>query len=584
MADGSSFRSPREEGLRAYQAVYETALHYFDDIAKSVGLDLSEHRSHVEALNASTSLKKRLAEELQEVRRQSKKRRWLAAGLFLPLVTIPFGVRAWKKNKQETLEAIKKINDEQLLAHAKAKQARQMCGEDMQGINASLDDYAFLEVLQKAEVPIHVYPRLSQERLALWESRFDVHPLGKDEACLGAISGDVDGNPFLLTRSHSVFVSQKCYTGSLEIEWEEEEEDDEGNTVTVTHTETLTAQVFKPAPYDYHGHELSFASDVAPKLTFSRSYSGATGLEGKDKEKFLRARIKKLDEIEKHAMGSGGNFTKLGNDEFEAYFGAFDRNHEVEYRLLFTPLAQRALLSLIQNPDPYGDDFLMRKKEKAIFVSSAHSGSFPYWVSGDIFASHDFEDARKRFAKYCADYFQSIYFDLAPILAIPAYQMQRLGLQEKQDGSLPPSILEIEALLHRFNASAILPEDAEESNPWSLTITDEERDDDIHIIEAELLGYESFDEVDYVSMHGGDGEYHDVPVEWVRYEEREGTKRFAVIDTHMSTPIFKTEALPKLESLVDSERICFFRGLLAVLLEDEDEQAVFEALRILQRT
>ena len=354
--------------------------------------------------------------------------------------------------------------------------------------------------------------------------------------------------------------------------------------MTVTHTETLTAQVFKPAPYDYHGHELSFASNVAPKLTFSRSYSGATGLEGKDKEKFLRDRIKKLDEIERRAMGGGGNFTKLGNDEFEAYFGAFDRNHEVEYRLLFTPLAQRALLSLIQNPEPYGDDFRMRKKEKAIFVSSAHSGSFRYWVSGGLFASHDFEEARKQFAKYCAGYFQSIYFDLAPILAIPAYQMQRLGLEEKQDGCLAPSILEIEALLHRFDASVILPEDAEEHNPWSLTVTNEERDGDIHILEAELLGYESFDEVDYVSVHGGDGEYHDVPVEWIRYEEREGTQRFAVIDTHMNAPIFQAEALPKLESLVDSERICFFRGLLAVLLEDENEQAVLEVLRAIQKT
>ncbi|MBQ7244645.1 MAG: hypothetical protein IJS52_10665, partial [Bacilli bacterium] len=224
MADGSSFRSPREEGLRVYQTVYETALHHFDDIATSIGLDLSEHRNHLEALNASSFLQKRLAEQLQEVWRQSKKRKLLAAGLFLPLVTIPFGVRAWKKNKKETEAAIKEIRDKELLADQEAKQARQLCDQDMQGINASLDDYSFLEVLQKAEAPIRVYPRLSEERLALWESRFDVELQGRDSTCVGAISGDVHGNPFLLTKRHSVIVSQKCYTGSLEIEWEEEEE------------------------------------------------------------------------------------------------------------------------------------------------------------------------------------------------------------------------------------------------------------------------------------------------------------------------------------------------------------------------
>ena len=51
------------------------------------------------------------------------------------------------------------------------------------------------------------------------------------------------------------------------------------------------------------------------------------------------------------------NFTEMGNAKFDALFGAVDRNNEVEFRVLFTPLAQKNMLDLLTDKNHYGDDF-----------------------------------------------------------------------------------------------------------------------------------------------------------------------------------------------------------------------------------
>lgn len=54
----------------------------------------------------------------------------------------------------------------------------------------------------------------------------------------------------------------------------------------------------------------------------------------------------------------------MGDAEFDVLWGATDRDHEVEFRLLFTPLAKKQLLDLMKDKEiAYGDNFNFFKRK-----------------------------------------------------------------------------------------------------------------------------------------------------------------------------------------------------------------------------
>lgn len=61
-------------------------------------------------------------------------------------------------------------------------------------------------------------------------------------------------------------------------------------------------------------------------------------------EKYVKRETKKLEQKEEKATKNGENFTVMANNEFDALFNGDDRDNEVEFRLLFTPLAQKICL------------------------------------------------------------------------------------------------------------------------------------------------------------------------------------------------------------------------------------------------
>ena len=52
----------------------------------------------------------------------------------------------------------------------------------------------------------------------------------------------------------------------------------------------------------------------------------------------------------------------MANRAFEVLFHAVDRDHPIQFRLLFTPLAQEQTVKLLRDREiGYGDDFAFRK-------------------------------------------------------------------------------------------------------------------------------------------------------------------------------------------------------------------------------
>ena len=136
--------------------------------------------------------------------------------------------------------------------------------------------------------------------------------------------------------------------------------------------ETLHAEVKKPGPYYSTMVSLVYGNDAAPELIFHRKPAEKGIFSAFFKKAKLAKKISTIRSQTNKAIKEGGTFQGLSNEEFDALFNALDRNNEIEFRLLFTPLAQQNYQDIFKN-SPYGDDFVFCKENKINKIESKNS-------------------------------------------------------------------------------------------------------------------------------------------------------------------------------------------------------------------
>lgn len=330
------------------------------------------------------------------------------------------------------------------------------------------------------------------------------------------LSGSIVGNPFLIKRTRLKEIKNHIYTGSMVVTYTTHVTDSEGHSRLVTKTQTLTASITRPKP-EYRSHTcLLYANDAAPNLRFSRSPMLSRDLSEKDIKKLVKNGVKEIDRLHTEAVNKGESFTPLGNDEFDYLFNALDRNHETQFRLLFTPLAQSNILELIKSKEPYGDDFEFVKANKINYICSAHSYSFTYEDEPERFINYSIEEAFKSFNEYQTNFFTSLYFDLAPILSIPLYQQHKPFeyIYEHPPITNYPQY-EHEALANRFNNQTLRHKDS--ATEAILKTSFIKKDEDFDRVNITAYSYRGVPRIEYVPRTAGDGKTHLVPVPWVEY-------------------------------------------------------------------
>ena len=381
-------------------------------------------------------------------------------------------------------------------------------------------------------------------------------------------SGAILGNPFLILKDLKQSWKQELYSGSIVIHWTTRQRTKEG-TKTVHHSQVLVATIRKPKPVYNLDTYLVYGNEAAPNLIFSRTPSGVSGLSDKKIEKTVASKAKKLDKKARKAVSSGDNYTRLGNDEFEALFGGTDRNNEVEYRMLFTPLAQKSLLKLIKTPQPYGDDFSIQKIKKLNYLRSKHAQGFDYEVDPVNFINYDFEAAKKNFIEINTTYFKSLYFDLAPLMSIPLYQQQKTrefiyNMPYKSN----VSCYEHESIANSFKKELLKPQGAATPSILKTELVKKEGNADSVMITANAFRGER--RISYIPRLGGDGRMHVVPVVWIEYFPIERQTLMAVqkrqssrldININSAKPEFKD----MLKSYSDRGAWLYERGVFAML-------------------
>lgn len=354
--------------------------------------------------------------------------------------------------------------------------------------------------------------RLSDlERVYQWDNSFN-----DGKSIVFAQSGVINGNPFLFGEYRKMEWGEEIYTGTLNISWRETERDSEGRSRTVTRHQTLHASLRKPIPLYSKDKVLIYGNDAAPKLTFSRKPSGFDDNDLFDgiRKKWRLSRLKAYSQN----LDDESEFTLMANHEFETWFCAKDRNNEVEFRLLFTALAQTQLMALMKDlKTGFGDDFSFKKDKKLNYLSSRHLSKATLDTDPKHFHHWSYDEAAKIFQDFNEAYFKNIYFALAPILAIPLYQQTRTH-EEIWKGVLKSdhsSFWEHEAIANYYGEERFKHPECTTENILKTRLV--KREEGTSEIEVSAYGYKGVERTEYVDVHGGDGKWHTVPVKWVEY-------------------------------------------------------------------
>ena len=424
------------------------------------------------------------------------------------------------------------INDSD--AHLKRMRAacdakRAVAWGQMAPLNRLFDWDIVAQLMQKTVPRVAIDPYFSNGRMEQLRNSFGwAGHLGEAHSIVFSHSGVLNGNPFILARTLSHSMGSKTYHGALAISWTEQYRNSQGKWETRTRHETLRASIERPFPEYENQTFIVYGNEAAPDLVFSRQPSELSKLEDGliDKWRTNRA-IKKL-EAKSRDIGEGNTFTVMSNREFDALFDAKDRNHEVQFRLLFTPLAQQEMLKLLKDSQAgFGDTCVFEKTQMINVVEPRHMRRTD--ISGDPQKFHAFELAQARtfFNSYHNDFFKSFYFGIAPLLAIPLYQQHRPHADIYNDThSHKPCFWEHEAIANYHGEAAFNHPDCVTRSILKTSM--EHEADGSQNVRVTASGFGSVGRLHHVSVRGGDGRSHQVPVHWDEYVEVQNTASMLV--------------------------------------------------------
>ena len=405
--------------------------------------------------------------------------------------------------------------------------------------------------LIEATVPrLEFDPYFTIDRLASLHGQFGWEDSFNDgKSIIFAQSGVINGNPFVFGQYLDMEWREKTYEGTKEISWTEWEEGPDGKMHRVRKCETLRAYVTKPIPVYSEQKLLIYGNDAASNLSFSRQPSGLTGTEGELWSAIRKKwRLSRLKAYSRH-LDDDSNFTLMSNHEFETWFHAKDRDNEVEFRLLFTPVAQAQMLNLMKDTMVgYGDDFTFIKQRKVNVLFSKHLSEATIDTDPSRFHNWDYDAAYSFFTQFNERYFKDAYFALAPLLSVPLYQQMRPhdDIWKGVYGHKISSFWEHEAIANYHGESRFEHPSCVTRSILKTHVIQQE--DGESTVAVTAYGYRGVERVDYEEVFGGDGNWHEVPVSWVEYLPVQRTSNMCISERGTPSDMFRQRTAASNES------------------------------------
>ena len=497
---------------------------HLENIENFLSGAVEKSKFNIEENRATVEAYKKKCKECEELENKiSKKRAFsgflLFIGIILCLIIVGIFIILHRKNKVkkelEELEKQKAKLDKE--KNALLNQAK----EQTAPLVAAISDETAIQLAEQTAPILDFDERCEPERVDRMVKQFGfVEDENPNHSTLVVQSGEINGNPFILDQTYVMEMRPKTYYGSIIITWTTVVHTQDG-TRRVTHTQTLTASVTKPHPEYSVQTKVTLASDCAPKLSFKRTPAGLAGKSDKEVERLVNKRDKEDQKLAEKAIKKGQSYTKMANSTFEAYFNSSDRNNEVEYRLMFTPLAQKNICFLFSQDKPYGDDITYIKNKCINTIYSTHSMNMDYSGGTYNYDSYDYEEVKKKFTDYNFSFFQGLYFDFLLYLSIPMFTQNtsHTYIPEKPC-ERNVSTYEAECLINKLDVKQFAPEGADTDIIMTTKLVSKEKDAD-HI-KAVAHSFKEIAKVDIIPTLGGDGKMHGVPVNYFIYEPVEG--------------------------------------------------------------
>jgi len=383
----------------------------------------------------------------------------------------------------------------------------------------------------------HIPARLMEETYPLIDfddcfdsKRFDYlqqkYKLGDNfdinQSTLFVKSGEIKGNPFCIFKTLNHYMGEMTYYGYKTIYWTEYYINSEGKRASRRVSETLSAKVTAPFPEYYETTYIIYGNEAAPNLVFKRKPSKANKMTDREIRRFVKRETKRIEKKMEKTVTQGENFTLMGNGEFESLFGALNRNNEVEFRLLFTPVAQREIVNLIKDKTVgFGDDFDFEKTCMLNTIRPEHINSLDITCDPKMYYHYDVAEIRRKFVEFNLLFFRSVYFAFAPLLAIPLYQSHKpheFIYKDVYDSIV--SCFEHERAANREASKFIHPRSVTRN---ILKTRHERSDGESDNVAVTAYGYRIEKKCTSVTVHGGDGKYHNVNVGWDKYISVQGS-------------------------------------------------------------
>ena len=418
-----------------------------------------------------------------------------------------------------TLPAYKKVDARINELSQKIEEKINEAWQQMAPLNALFDWHITAELIEKTVPRIQFDRFFTEERLQdLRESFGWDDAFNEDLSVIHTHSGVINDNPFVFAEVRRQEWISKTYYGHLEISWLERVRDSDGKYRTVRRYQTLTASVSKPAPDYPHEKVLIFGNDAAPDLEFSRGPSDLSGAEKGIWNSIKRSH--RLEKLKKKArdLDDNSGFTMMSNQEFELLFHAKNRNNEIQFRLLFTPLAQQQMVDFLNDKTVgFGDDFHFIKDNKINLIMAEHLSEIDFSHAPERFQGYEYKEIKHIFLEYNKAFFKAAYFALAPLLIVPLYQQTRTNASiYGKKGSPRSAFWEHESLANYYGDSRFEHPDCITPNILKTRCV-RRNSSGSATVEVTAYGFRGVDRVEYVSVYGDDGKWHNVPVEWVEY-------------------------------------------------------------------
>ncbi len=461
-------------------------------------------------------------------------------------------------------ENTKKSNDlDKLVKNKESEMAL-----NMQPLN-SLFDYGMQnEIITKAVPLIKLDKEFDMSKYTYLNKKYNFdEKFEADSSILSVQSGSIEGNPFLIYKELDNEIVNHTYTGSIVVQVRSTNSKGE----TYYSSQTLTASISRPKPEYFKNTYLVYANDSCSNLSFSRKPVLSKHLDEKELEKFIKSSKKELDKLAKQELTKENGFTPLGNDKFDCLFHALNRDNEVEFRLLFTALAQNNLVDLINSTGPFGDDFTYIKDKRLHYIKSNHSQNFNYSINPKYFESLDIESSRNLFNDYSNNYFKNLYFDLAPIISIPELQQHKSEeyIYDKEYLS-NFNRFETEAICNGLDFTNLMHKDTYSDLKFGIIKTNLiKKEENCDLINATCYSFKGEERVEYVPRTASDGKVHTVPVHWVEYFPIEKNNVIKIARSNIKRANINSNISNNSQinnSIID---YAYKKGILGVLLDSE---------------